>query len=138
MNNLITGEQTLQSKIYMLRDTQVMLDKELAQLYSVKPTRLREQVKRNSKKFPKDFMVSQNAIPSKQHIFYDGQIFGASLKDLGEKWFAVSTMDINSLEIINNMSNLIKSLSLVVYNSLNNAHHSTCRVGGLFYWDNIR
>ena len=26
--------------------------------------------------------------------------FGASLKDLGKKWFAVSKMDINSLEII--------------------------------------
>ena len=36
------------------------------------------------------------------------------------------------------MSSLIKSLSLIVYNSHNNAHHSTCRVGGLFYWDNLR
>ncbi len=37
-----------------------------------------------------------------------------------------------------NMSSLIKFLSLVVYNSLNNAHHSTCRVGGLFHWDNLK
>jgi len=48
-------------------------------LYDVKPTRLREQVRRNDKKFPEDFMfeltedeveymVSQNAIPSKQHL----------------------------------------------------------------------
>lgn len=26
--------------------------------------------------------------------------FGASLKDLGKKWFAVSKMDINSFELI--------------------------------------
>ncbi len=56
-----------------------MLDRDLAELYDIKPTRLREQVKRNTKKFPKDFMfeltedevdfmVSQNAIPSKQHL----------------------------------------------------------------------
>jgi hypothetical protein len=56
-----------------------MLDKDLALLYDVKPTRLREQVRRNDKKFPMDFMfelaenevdfmVSQNAIPSKQHL----------------------------------------------------------------------
>ena len=79
MNELVIDNQTIQNKIYTIRDTQVMLDKELAQLYSVKPTRLREQVKRNIKKFPKDFMfeltenevdfmVSQNAIPSKQHL----------------------------------------------------------------------
>jgi len=53
-----------------------MLDRDLAVLYDVKNTRLREQVKRNIHKFPEhfmfrlteaetDFMVSQNAIPSK-------------------------------------------------------------------------
>lgn len=52
-----------------------MLDKDLALLYGVKPIRLREQVKRNPRKFPDrymfqlteeevEFMVSQNAIPS--------------------------------------------------------------------------
>lgn len=51
-----------------------MLDRDLADLYDVKPTRLREQVKRDIDKFPEhfmfqltqeetDFMVSQNAIP---------------------------------------------------------------------------
>jgi len=56
-----------------------MLDKDLALMYGVKPIRLREQVKRNSAPFPEDFMfrlneqeidimVSQNAIPSRQHL----------------------------------------------------------------------
>lgn len=35
-----------------------MLDKDLASLYDVKPIRLREQVKRNMKRFPKDFMFA--------------------------------------------------------------------------------
>jgi len=71
--------QTIQNKIHTIRDIQVMLDRDLAQMYEVKPTRLREQVRRNINKFPKDFMfelsanevenmVSQNAIPSKQHL----------------------------------------------------------------------
>lgn len=80
MNELtITDNQTIQNKIYTIRDVQVILDKDLALLYDVKPTRLREQVRRNDKKFPEDFMfelteaeveymVSQNAIPSKQHL----------------------------------------------------------------------
>lgn len=67
------------NKIYLIRDQKVMLDKDLAELYSVQPIRLREQVKRNRKRFPKNFMfrltsrevnsmVSQNAIPSWQHL----------------------------------------------------------------------
>jgi len=79
MNELIVDNQTIENKIYTIRNIQVMLDRDLADLYAVKPTRLREQVRRNSKKFPKDFMfeltenevdfmVSQNAIPSKQHL----------------------------------------------------------------------
>lgn len=56
-----------------------MLDRDLAELYGVKAIRLREQVKRNQMRFPENFMfqltenevdrmVSQNAIPSKQHL----------------------------------------------------------------------
>ncbi len=79
MNDLVIDNQIIQDKIYTIRGVQVMLDKDLALLYDVKPTRLREQVRRNEKKFPTDFMfeltdsevdfmVSQNAIPSKQHL----------------------------------------------------------------------
>lgn len=67
------------SRIFLLRGKNVMLDKDLAVLYGVKPIRLREQVKRNFKRFPADFMfrltdkeaeflVSQFAIPSKKHL----------------------------------------------------------------------
>ena len=78
MNELILQNE-IKSKIYNLRGKEVMLDKDLAELYEVKARRLREQVKRNIERFPKDFMfqlteaevdvmVSQNAIPSKQHL----------------------------------------------------------------------
>ena len=43
-------------KIYSLRGKQVMLDSDLAELYSVQIKRLNEQVKRNSERFPDDFM----------------------------------------------------------------------------------
>lgn len=69
----------IQNLIYTIRGEQVMLDSHLANLYEIKPIRLREQVKRNKKRFPIDFMfqlnenevefmVSQKAIPSKQHL----------------------------------------------------------------------
>lgn len=72
-------DEVLIHKIIILRDHKVMLDRDLALLYGIKPTRLREQVKRNLSRFPENFMfqltdyevdnmVSQNAIPSRQHL----------------------------------------------------------------------
>ena len=71
--------ETIQHKIHTIREVQIILDKDLAQFYGVKPIRLREQIKRNPNRFPPDFvfplseteieyMVSQNAIPSKQSL----------------------------------------------------------------------
>lgn len=71
--------EIVESKIYTVRGCKVMLDRDLAGLFDVKPYRLREQVKRNLNKFPghfmfqltneeTEFMVSQNAIPLKKHL----------------------------------------------------------------------
>jgi len=56
-----------------------MLDRDLAELYRVKPIALRQQVKRNLDRFPQDFMfqltaeeaetlVSQNVIPTRRSL----------------------------------------------------------------------
>jgi len=76
---LIIPDEIVMNKIYLLRGQKVMLDRDLAELYDVKATRLREQVKRNINRFPNNFMfqlsdkeaesmVSQNAIPSRKHL----------------------------------------------------------------------
>lgn len=78
-SKLIVASDEIISKIYVLRGQKIMLDRDLAVLYGIKPTRLREQVKRNLNRFPGNFMfqlsekevnnmVSQNAIPSKMHL----------------------------------------------------------------------
>ena len=46
----------IQNKIYEIRGQKVMLDFDLAELYEVDTWRLNEQVKRNLKRFPEDFM----------------------------------------------------------------------------------
>lgn len=46
----------IQSKIYEVRRQQVMLDKDLAELYQVATGNLNKAVKRNLKRFPSDFM----------------------------------------------------------------------------------
>jgi len=75
----IIPDEVIINKIYFIRGIKVMLDRDLAQMYEVKPFRMREQVKRNEDIFPEHFMfrltksemeimVSQNAIPSKKHL----------------------------------------------------------------------
>ena len=49
-------ELSIQSRIKVIRDVQVILDKDLAELYGVPVKRLNEQVKRNLSRFPSDFM----------------------------------------------------------------------------------
>jgi len=73
----------IQQKIYEVRGLRIMLDKDLADIYEVETRTLKQSVKRNIDRFPKDFMfqltnkeveslVSQNVIPSKSY-------FGGSL-----------------------------------------------------------
>jgi len=78
MDELVV-EGEISSHIFTLRGKQVMLDRDLAELYAVETRALKQAVKRNSKRFPSDFMflvtdneietmVSQFVIPSKQHL----------------------------------------------------------------------
>lgn len=46
----------IENKILVIRGQQVMLDRDLAELYGVETKRLNEQVKRNIERFPEDFM----------------------------------------------------------------------------------
>jgi len=55
-NSLTVSADIIKSKIYTLRGMQVMLDKDLAELYGVLTGNLNKAVKRNNKRFPTDFM----------------------------------------------------------------------------------
>ncbi len=52
----VLSAEIIQSKIYLIRGCKVMLDRDLAELYGVSTGRLKEQVRRNLKRFPSDFM----------------------------------------------------------------------------------
>lgn len=52
--------QSIQNRIYEIRGQRVMLDFDLAQLYEVEAKVLNQAVKRNSKRFPEDFMFRLN------------------------------------------------------------------------------
>jgi len=53
----IIPSELIASKIYIIRRLKVMLDRDLAQLYGVETRVLNQAVKRNSERFPDDFMI---------------------------------------------------------------------------------
>lgn len=72
-------DETVINKIYHIRGKKVMIDRDLAEMYGVETRRLNEQVKRNEKRFPADFMFqlteqelenwkSQNATSNKEKM----------------------------------------------------------------------
>lgn len=77
--NELTIQQNIEHKIFTIRGVQVMIDRDLAELYGVETRALKQAVKRNIGRFPPDFMfelddmeiesmVSQSVIPSKKHL----------------------------------------------------------------------
>ena len=51
---------SVESRILTIRDVQVILDRDLAELYGVQTARLNEQVKRNARRFPEAFRFQLN------------------------------------------------------------------------------
>ena len=66
----------IKHRIYEVRGMQVMLDRDLAELYGVETKRLNEAVRRNIERFPEDFMFKLN---KSEWVFLRSQI--ATLKD---------------------------------------------------------
>lgn len=56
LESIAIPDEFVMSKIYVIRNIKVMLDRDLAELYRVETRRLNEQVKRNIERFPEDFM----------------------------------------------------------------------------------
>ena len=79
---LITTDD-IRSKVYTIRGQQVMLDKDLAEIYGYEVKKLNQQVKRNIERFPEDFMfrlsnseidsVRSQIVTSRKKDFFAGQ-----------------------------------------------------------------
>lgn len=62
----------IEDMIYMIRGQKVMLDSDLAELYGVETKVLNQSVRRNTDRFPQDFMFQckRNIIPP---FFFENQ-----------------------------------------------------------------
>ncbi len=78
MNNIITipntaiDDEAVMNKIIMILGKKVMVDRDLAVSYGITTKRLNEQVKRNTKRFPEDFMfqlsVKEEVVANCDHL----------------------------------------------------------------------
>ena len=71
-NQSIIADDIISSKIYLIREKKVMLDKDLAELYGVTTGNLNKAVKRNIKRFPDDFMFRMTKQEFDNLIFHFG------------------------------------------------------------------
>ena len=99
---LLPSQNEIQRRIYSIRGVQVMLDRDLAQLYQVETKVLNQAVKRNMKRFPDYYMFRlteeewnnwKSQFVTSNYMSEDEiqaiKMGVRSLKDLGKRWFTV-------------------------------------------------
>lgn len=64
----ILPEEVIQSKIFLIRGKKVMVDRDLAELYTVNTKALNQAVKRNIDRFPEDFMFQLTSTETKELV----------------------------------------------------------------------
>ncbi|MDP3587911.1 MAG: ORF6N domain-containing protein [Sulfuricurvum sp.] len=89
MNELTTSiDDSIKTKIYTIRGLQVMLDRDLAELYEVETKNLNRAVNRNSDRFPPTFMFQ---LIEEEHQSLRSQIVTSSSSD--SLRFQIGTLD---------------------------------------------
>ncbi len=58
--SILLADEVIMNKIYMIRGQKVMIDRDLAELYGVETKVLKQAVRRNTERFPEDFMFEMN------------------------------------------------------------------------------
>src|SRR3989338_1426686 len=53
----IIPQETIEQRIFLIRNQKVIVDRDLAELYGVETKHLNRQVKRNIQRFPEEFML---------------------------------------------------------------------------------
>ena len=79
-NSIIISSERIISKIYIIRNRKIMIDRDIAELYGVPTRALNQAVKRNIKRFPADFMFQ---IDKKEMKNWKSQIVTSNSEKMG-------------------------------------------------------
>ena len=111
--NLQIYSSNIQNQIYTIRGERVMIDRDLAEIYGVETRALNQAVKRNSERFPSDFMFQLTDIEF-QH--WKSQIVMSNAVNLGlrKKPFVFTELGVAMLSSVNCIStkNKIQNLEI--------------------------
>lgn len=69
MGNAIIPNEIIENRIFLIRGKKVMFDRDLARLYGAKTKNLNKAVKRNTDRFPRDFMFQLTESESSRFQF---------------------------------------------------------------------
>ena len=64
----VASKQTIESRILIIRGQNVLLDRDLAELYGVPTKVFNQAIKRNKERFPKDFMFQLTVIEKEEVV----------------------------------------------------------------------
>jgi phage regulator Rha-like protein len=84
----------VESKIFLIRGKQVMVDRDLAELYGVETKRITEAVKRNIERFPEEFRFQ---LTSEEYDFLRSQIATSKADEVLRSQSVTSKMENDSL-----------------------------------------
>lgn len=127
---VIMSDEEIKKLIYTIRGKQVMLGGDIARLYKVETKQLNQAVKRNEKRFPKEFCFQLTNEESRKRstckiftvcvyrtgssnviccIIDNKELYhcGASLKDLGKKCFGI-----NRIEDVKYIESLLRAANI--------------------------
>jgi len=80
MDEIINSKDYIQTRIFSIRGVQVMLDRDLAELYQTETKILNQAVKRNIGRFPEDFMFQ---LTNKEFMNWRSQIVTSKNDTMG-------------------------------------------------------
>lgn len=89
MNKELITPVLIESKIFVIRSKQVMIDRDLAELYGVETKRITEAVKRNAERFPEEFRFQ---LTKEEFDFLRSQ-FATSKPENGALWPQNATLE---------------------------------------------
>lgn len=111
MNKEISKED-IENRIFTIRGLQLMLDSDLAEMYQVETKTLNRALKQDLAKYNAQYepIEIETFVDAHDRFLLIDETellhIGASLKDLGKKWFAFSKMNAEAGKMIAKLSDL--------------------------------
>jgi phage regulator Rha-like protein len=105
--NIAIPDEVVMSKIYLIRNIKVMLDRDLAELYGVETKRLKEAVRRNIARFPEDFMFEMT---NDEFLYWRSQFASSNSEKMGLRYapFCFTEQGVTMLSCVLNSTRAIQ------------------------------